>query len=138
MALGEQLGESAGKITGTRVLAPVGGEQEVHIEVSFQGNGTMLGEEISEVGTYWQSARAGGVLYGEGDVLWITNEGESVYWRGFGVGRPTGSFPAGHFAVSGSAQSDSEKLGHLNSVATVGEYDVDQDGNYRWTVWEWQ
>ena len=137
MALGEQLGEVSGKVTGTRVLSPVGGEP-VHLEVSFQGYGTMLGEEISEVGTYWQSARAGGVLYGEGDILWITNEGESVYWRGFGVGRPTGSFPAGHFAVSGSAQTDSEKLSHLNSVATVGEYDVDQDGNYRWVVWEWQ
>ena len=58
MALGEQLGESSGKITGTRVLSPVGGEP-AHIEVSFQGNGTMLGAEISEVGTYWQTARAG-------------------------------------------------------------------------------
>ena len=40
--------------------------------------------------------------------------------------------------MSGSAQNDSEKkLSQLNSVATVGEYDVDQDGNYRWTMWEW-
>src|SRR5215204_1328277 len=136
MALGDQLGELSGKITGNRVPTPVGGE--VQREVSYQGNGTILGEEISEGGTYWQTARAGGVLYGEGDILWMSNEGESVYWRGFGAGRPTGSFPAGHFAVSGSAQTDSEKLSHLNSVATVGEYDVDQDGNYRWTVWEWK
>ena len=137
MALGEQLGELSGKIPGTRVLTPVGGEPP-RIEVTFQGTGTMLGAEVSEVCTYWQSARAGGVLYGEGDILWITNEGEIAYWRGFGVGRPTGSFPAGHFAACGSAQTDSEKLGHLNSVSTVGEYDVDQDGNYRWKVWEWQ
>ena len=45
MALGEQVGEVSGKVTGTRVLSPVGGEQ-VHLEVSFQGNGTMLGAEI--------------------------------------------------------------------------------------------
>ena len=42
------------------------------------------------------------------------------------------------FAVSGSAQTDSERLSQLNSIATVGEYDVDQDGNYRWTLWEWE
>ena len=86
MALGEQLGEMSGKVTGTRVLSPEGGEP-VHIEVSFQGNGTMLGAEVSEVCTYWQSARAGGVLYGEGDILWITNEGEIAYWRGFWGGQ---------------------------------------------------
>jgi len=136
MALGDQLGESSGKITGTRVLTPVGGQ--VQMEISFQGSGNMLGEEISDIGTYEQMVRAEGVLYGEGDVLWITNEGESVYWRGFGVGRPTGSFPAGHFGVCGSAQTDSEKLGHLNSIATVIEYDVDEDGSYRWTLWEWK
>lgn len=136
MALGDQLGESSGKITGTRVLTPVGGQ--VQMEISFQGSGNMLGEEISDIGTYEQMVRAEGVLYGEGDVLWITNDGESVYWRGFGVGRPTGSFPAGHFAVCGSAQTDSEKLGHLNTIATVIEYDVDEGGSYRWTLWEWK
>jgi len=71
----------------------------VQMEISFQGSGTMLGEEISNIGTYEQMVRVEGVLYGEGDVLWITHEGESVYWRGFGVDRPTGSFPAGYFAV---------------------------------------
>jgi hypothetical protein len=25
----------------------------------------------------------------------------------------------------------------VNSVATVIEYDVDAEGNYRWTLWEW-
>ena len=96
MALGEQLAESSGKITGTRVVPPVG-EEQVHVEVSFQGNGTILGAEMSEVGTYWQSARAGGVPYGEGDILWITNEGESVYWRGFGVGQTYRELPRRSF-----------------------------------------
>jgi hypothetical protein len=58
------------------------------------------------------------------------------------VGRPTGGFPAGHFAVCGSAQTASEKLARLkarlNSVAIVAEYDVDEDGSYRWTLWEWK
>jgi hypothetical protein len=66
MAMGERLGEPSGKITGTRVLRSEG---QVKVEVSFQGRGNMLGEEITDFGTYWQSVRPGGVLYGEGDVL---------------------------------------------------------------------
>ena len=48
------------------------------MEVSFQGRGTMLGEEIADYGTYWQTLRPGGVIYGEGDVVWLTNDGESI------------------------------------------------------------
>ena len=93
MAIGERLGESSGKITSTRVLTSEG---PVKVEVSFQGRGNMLGEEITDFGTYWQSVRPGGVLYGEGDVLWLTNDGESALWSGFGVGKPTGAPPAAH------------------------------------------
>ncbi len=136
MALGDQLGEASGKVSGTRVLASEG--QHVKLEVSFQGRGTMLGKEIADYGTYWQTVRSGGELYGEGDVVWLTNDGESIRWWGFGVGRPTGSPPAGHFAVSGSAQTESQRFIRLNSVATVFEYDVDEEGNYHWTMWEWK
>jgi hypothetical protein len=57
MALGEQLGTASGKITGTRVLVPEG--QQLKVEVSFSGRGTMLGEEIDDFGTYWQTVRPG-------------------------------------------------------------------------------
>jgi hypothetical protein len=105
MALGDQIGEASGTITGTRVIKSMG--TQAQIEVSFQGSGTMLGQDITDIGTYWQTLRAGGVLYGEGDVLYITGDGESAHWTGFGVGRPTGPFPAGHFAVCGSTETES-------------------------------
>ena len=98
----------------------------------------MLGQDITDIGTYWQTLKAGGVLYGEGDVLYITGDGQSAHWRGFGVGRPTGPFPAGHFAVCGSFETESQALGRLNEIATVTEYDVDQEGNYRYTFREWR
>jgi hypothetical protein len=135
MALGDQIGEASGRITGTRVLAPEG--QPVKVEVALQGSGTMLGQQITDVGTYWQTVRPGGVIYGEGNNVWLTNDGESAHWTGFGVGRPTGPFPAGHIAVCGSALTDSQALGRLNEVATAIEYDVGEDGSYRWTAWEW-
>ena len=135
MALGERIGESSGRITGTRVVSSI--EGDVQIEITFQGSGMMLGEHITDLGTYLQTVRPGGVLYGEGDVLFITTGGESAHWSGFGVGRPTGPFPAGHMAVCGSVQTESERLMRLNSVATAVEYDVEQDGSYRWTAWAW-
>jgi hypothetical protein len=135
MALGDQIGEASGRITGTRVLAPEG--QPVKVEVALQGSGTMLGQQITDVGTYWQTLRPGGVLYGEGDNLFLTPDGQSAHWTGFGVGRPTGPFPAGHFAVCGSALTDSQSLGRLNEVVTAIEFDVGEDGNYHWTAWEW-
>jgi hypothetical protein len=136
MALGDQIGEASGTITGTRVIKSMG--TQVQIEVSFQGSGTMLGQDITDIGTYWQTIRAGGVLYGEGDVLYITGDGQSAHWRGFGVGRPTGPFPAGHFAVCGSTQTESQALSRLNEIATLTEYDVDQEGNYSYMIWEWR
>ena len=136
MALGDQIGESSGRITGTRVITPLG-SQQAQIEVAFQGSGTLLGQDITEVGTYVQGLRPGSVLYGEGDVLYMITNGESAHWKGFGVGRPTGPFPAGHFAVCGSAETDSQALSRFNEIATVTEYDVDQEGNYRYAIWEW-
>jgi hypothetical protein len=136
MALGDQLGESSGRITSNRVVAPLGAQAQ--IEVAFQGSGSMLGQDITDIGTYVQGVRPGGVLYGEGDAFWVTGEGESVHWTGFGVGRPTGAFPAGHFAVCGSTQTESQVLRRLNEVANVVEFDVEQDGSYHWTLWEWK
>ena len=138
MALGDQIGEASGRITGTRVIAPSGTQRQVRIEVSFQGSGTVLGQDVTNIATYSQTLRPGGILYGEGDALYITGDGQSAHWKGFGVGRPTGAFPAGHFAVCGSVETESQALGRLNEIATVLEYDVDQEGNIRYTMWEWQ
>ena len=136
MAMGDQLGEASGRITSNRVVAPLGAQ--VQIEVAFQGSGRMLGQDITDIGTYVQAVRPGGVLYGEGDVLWVTSEGESAHWTGSGVGRPTAAFLAGHFAVCGSAHTESQTLSRLNEVANVVEFDVEQDGSYHWTLWEWR
>jgi hypothetical protein len=138
MALGDKVGETSGRVTGTRVITP-SGTQPVRLEVSIQGSGTVLGEDVTEIGTYVQTLRPGGVLYGEGDVLYvITADDETAHWRGFGVGRPTGSFPAGHFAVCGSSETESKALRRLNKIAIVTEFDVDENGNYHATAWEWR
>jgi hypothetical protein len=133
--LGERLGESRGQSIGARVLPSEG--QQIWMEVSFQGHGTLLGQEINDTGTYRQTVRPGGVLYGEGHVLMMSTAGDIVDWVGGGVGRPTGPGYQASYGVWGSAQTTSEKLARLGQVADVIEYEVEEDGSYRWTMWEW-
>jgi hypothetical protein len=132
--LGEKLGESSGKLTGTRVLAA---GPEPKLEVSFQGRGTLLGVGITDLGTYWQVVRPGGVLHGEGQVVVMADDGELAPWVGGGVGRPTGPGYAASYGVYGAFRGASGKLARLDGVATVFEYEVTEDGSYRWTAWEW-
>ena len=134
--LGEQLGESAGKVTGARVLSTEG--QNSKVEVSFQGRGTLLGMEITDLGTYWQVIKPGGIIHGEGKVLMLTPEGDMAPWTGFGIGHPTGPIPAASYAVCGYFDGASERLARLNGVAIVIEYEVDGEWNYRWRLWEWK
>jgi hypothetical protein len=28
-------------------------------------------------------------------------------------------------------------LAHLNGAASIGEYEIDEEGNYHYTLWEW-
>jgi len=134
--LGEIIGEFSGKITGARVLEAEGPAPK--IEVSFQGAGTLLDQGMTDLGTYWQTVRQGGSLYGEGRVVMMTAEGEAAIWTGFGVGTPAGPVPAARYAVAGSFVTASQALARLNSIATAIEYNVDQDWNYSYKIWDWE
>ncbi len=134
--LGKLLGEGSGKTTGVRVLAHEEG-QEVKVEVSVRGSGKLLGVDTTDLGTYWQTVRPGGVLYGEGHLVAMTQDGEVADFTGIGHGKPTGPSPAAHYGVCGSFQTTSQKLAHLNTVATVMEWDVAEDESYHYKLWEW-
>jgi len=132
--LGEMIGEARGKRTARRVLSTSPGFK---VEVSFEDTGTLLGIPANTIGTYWSEARADGSLYGEGQGVVITPDGEVATWKGQGVGK----------IVSGGAVSyrgavyyttASPKLVRLNTVAAVFEFDVDVNGNTHSKSWEWK
>jgi hypothetical protein len=131
--LGELLGESRGKRTARRVLST----NPFKVEVSLESSGTLLGTEVNEVITYASEVRPDGSLFGEGQGVTITKDGETATWKGQGVGK----------IVSGGAVSyrgaiyystASPKLARLNTVAAVFEFDADADGNTRGKLWEWK
>src|SRR3990172_2572704 len=125
--LGEMIGETRGKVTGNRVLP-----SEVYapkVETSTLESGKILGIEVTDMGTYFSVARAGGMLFGEGQGVTMTKDGEMAAWTGHGVGRFTGHGSAVSFRGALYYQTTSDKLARLNNIAVVFEYETDENGN---------
>ena len=134
--LGDKIANGQGRVTGTRILPPDGPGPTV--EASIQGSGTYLGVATTDMWTYQQVMRPDGTIVGEGRGVSMTADGEVVTWTGQGVGRPTGRGAGVAYRTAVFGQTASHKLARLNQVVLVGEYDVDEDGSYRYEAWEWK
>jgi hypothetical protein len=132
--LGEQIGESRGKRTGRRALSADTGFK---VEVSFEESGKMLGMDVNGFGAYTAAPRPDGTLYGEGQGVIMSRDGDMATWKGAGVGRFVGG---GAVSYRGALyyNTASPKLARLNSVAVVFEYEVDAEGNTHTKSWEWK
>ena len=133
--LGELIGEEKGKITGYRVIPSKGGGQR--IEVSGQASGKILGIEERTLVTYWSVVLPNGFLYGEGQGVVMTKDGDRATW----VGQAAGRFKPGGGAIWRGAvyyQTASPKLARLNGIAVVFEYETDANDNTSAKLWEWK
>lgn len=133
--LGEQIGEVTGQITGMRVLPDEG--HGARVEVSFQQTGTLLGAHVNDMGTYISVTRPDGTLFGEGQGVTMTEDGEMATWHGQGVGRFTGRGGAVSYRGAVYFQTTSERLARLNSMAVVFEYESDESGKTTAKDYEW-
>lgn len=133
--LGEKIGEEKGKITGRRVLR--NDDLTFRIETSQQGSGQILGVKYNVIATYSSVMRNSGTMYGEGQAMMMLEGGESATWVGQGVGTMKKD---GGFSFRGAVyiETSSKKWASLNSVATLYEYEVDAEGNFSSTTWEWK
>ena len=132
--LGEPIGGGQGNRTGRRVIAT---EPNFKVEVSFEENSKLLGVEGINIGTYVSWTKPDGSLHGEGEGVFATLDGETVTWRGVGVGR-YGQNGAIRYGGCVSYRTASSKLAKLNSFAGVFEFEVDNSGNTQSKVWEWK
>jgi hypothetical protein len=132
--LGELIGELRGNRTGRRVLSTT---PAFRVEVSVELSGQLLGIEVNHVATYWSEVRPDGTLYGEGEGVDVTKDGDIATWKGQGVGKFVGG---GAVSYRGALyySTTSPKLARLNTVAAVFEYDVDANGNAHAKLWEWK
>ena len=133
--LGEKIAEGTGKVLVRRVLKSEGAGPKM--ETSFQSTGFLAGIEMREAGTYVAAVRADGTLFGEGQGVAMSKDGEMATWQGQGVGTIK---PGGVVSYRGAIfyQSSSPKWSRLNSIACVFEYEADTEGNTRSQLWEWK
>jgi hypothetical protein len=133
--LGEKVGEAKGKVTLQRVLPNPGGPPKM--ETTFQQSGTLLGVATTETGTYSAVLRPDGTLFGEGQGIVMSADGDAASWVGQGVGtlKKDGAVS---FRGALYTQTASPKWARLNTYAEVYEFEVDAQGNTRGQVFEWK
>ena len=134
--LGEKIGEEQGKVTGRRVLKAED-PRYLKMEVSFEAQTTVFGIQGMDMGTYTVFERIAGQLYGEGQGIIMTTDGDGIIWNGHGVGRMDANGTM-IIAASVTYQTDSSKLSRLNGVLGVFEHQSDMQGNIHSTGYEWK
>ena len=131
--LGDKIGETKGKRLVRRVLTV----DPPTAEVSFEDSGKFFDVPVTGMGSYTSAIRADGSIYGTGQGLSMTEEGETLTWTGTGLG---------HFGPGGSVsyrgmlfcRTSSKKLTRLNNTCAAFEYEVDGKGNTVSKLWEWK
>jgi hypothetical protein len=104
----------------------------------LRGNGKAKGVAVTDLITYTQVEKGEGTLFGEGETVWLTDDGQVCTWKGFGIGRPTSAGGAATFAVAGSFETKAPRLADLNGVCCIVEFETEDDGTYHWTAYEWK
>jgi hypothetical protein len=131
--LGELIGETKGKRLVRRVISI----DPPTAEVSFEDTGHMLGTPTTGMGSYTSTIRPDGSIFGHGQGITMTHDGEGITWTATAVG---------HFGPGGSVsyrgmlffQTKSQKLAKINNACGAFEYEVDASGNTAAKMWEWK
>lgn len=123
--LGEQLGEVSGVVSGFRIVP---GPMGPRVETNFEGKGTFAGENVTEIVTYWASARMDGTFYGGADGIVVTEETQTAAYTGNGVGRMKGNNLAAEWRGALYYTSFAPVFARLTVTAVLFEFEIEPDG----------
>ena len=122
-----------GRVTGKRVLdvnGPV-------MENSYSASGTLKGNiPVTNIGTIKVFIRSGGAIYGEGQGVMISRNGEIATWISQGIGHADQS---GNVIVYGSVvfgPSSTGNISFVNNMMLVFKQVVSQTNNVSSKAWE--
>jgi hypothetical protein len=134
--LGGKVGDEQGKVTGRRILPGDDDMRWVRMEITIETQGTLLGQAGMDVGTYTIVERGPGQIYGQGQGIFLTMDGQSAIWNGHGIARMDEQGGI-HVAASAAFQTTSEKLAKLNGVLVLVEHHADMQNTARTEFFEW-
>lgn len=131
------IGDKIGEVTGNRLVRRVLSVDPPTAEISFEDSGRMFDIPVTGMGTYTSTIRPDGSVFGSGQGISMTDDGEAVTWTGTGLG---------HFGPGGSVsyrgmlfiQTASKKLARLHNACAAFEYEVDPKGATTSKLWEWK
>jgi hypothetical protein len=131
------LGDKIGEVKGKRLVRRVISVDPPTVEVTFEDSGKMFGVSVSGLGSYTSVVRPDGSIFGNGQGIETTEDGESLSWTGTGLGR---FGPGGSVSYRGMLfwRTTSKKLARMNNACTVFEYEVDAKGGTVSKLWEWK
>lgn len=133
--LGEKIGELSGKTTSMRVLAGEAGLPSY--EVSMVGSAKLLGIDGIDQGTYTAILMPTGFFKGEGRGVFTTKDGDVITWEGYGRGTRTGTAGVSWRGCN-FYSTTSSKLSRLNGLCCAFEYETDEGGATRASLFEWR
>tara|TARA_B100000809_G_scaffold179935_1_gene177555 strand:+ start:3236 stop:3643 length:408 start_codon:yes stop_codon:yes gene_type:complete len=135
MALGELVLEDSGQITGIRVLST--DASGTTLELNLQLSGTIRGVGQNTLWTYTMLQRPDGSLYGQGNGVLTTANGDVIHLIGSGSGKAN---PGGtvRFCTMLHPHGATGQNADLNAIGLAGEYEVAADGTATNKCWEWK
>ncbi|HIM15070.1 MAG TPA: hypothetical protein EYM31_04845 [Acidobacteria bacterium] len=135
MALGELVLEDSGQITGIRVLST--DASGTTLELNLQLSGTIRGVGQNTLWTYTMLQRPDGSLYGQGNGVLTTVNGDVIHLIGSGSGKAN---PGGtvRFCTMLHPHGATGQNADLNAIGLAGEYEVAADGTATNKCWEWK
>ena len=136
MALGALVYEETGKVTGTRVLSS--DASGTKLEVDLQTAGQIRGAAQNCLWTYTQLTRSDGSIYGGGQGVMTTQDGDVIHLIGHGSAQAPPPGGTVRFLTMLHAHSASAKYADLNTIGLVGEYEAAPDGAATNKTWEWK
>lgn len=136
MALGDQILEESGQITGIRVLSM--DASGTHTETCLQLAGTIRGVAQTTIWTYTTLTRPDGSMCGSGQGIMTTQDGDVIQLTGYGSGKTPAPGGTTRFCTMLHPHSTAKKYADLNGTALVGEYEVAPDGSAVNKCWEWK
>lgn len=131
------LGDLISETKGRRIVRRVLGNSPAEVEVSFEESGAALGIPTTGIGTYTSTVQPDGSLFGSGQGIVMTQDGEAVTWTGTGIGK---FGQGGTVSYRGMLffRTAGHKLARLNNACGAFEFEVDASGSTVSKIWEWK
>ena len=81
----------------------------------------------------------GSIIYGEGQGMLGTDDGQGAIWNGHAVGKASGPGMSMSIRFSIAFQAGATgSLSRLKDCLVIGEHEVDAEGNTKSVMWEWK